>query len=145
MTIDIYHIADDPRKLTKTLGSGNLIGSYEVRMKEGGNVLRPSFTVSGGDLSHANYCYIPRYERYYFIDPPIVQPSGVWEMQCHVDVLMSHAAELKALTVTLDRSETIFNGYLPDAEYNAKGYRAIVAKQFPVALDDDNYVLITTG
>lgn len=148
MTIKLYTIVEDPKKLEKTLvdtGAGkNLIDSYTVNMKGGGDVLNPVFTLSGADLHAANYCYIARYGRYYFCETS-VNPAGVWTIKCHVDVLMSHATQLKGLTVTLDRSETIFNGYLPDSEYNAKGYRAIVARAFDKGLTNDNYILITTG
>ena len=148
MTIKLYNISDDPKKLEKTLtdeGTGkNLIDTYTVNMKGGGDVLNPVFTLSGADLHAANYCYIARFGRYYFCECS-VNPAGVWTIKCHVDVLMSHATQLKALTVTLDRSETIFNGYLPDPEYNAKGYRAIAAKTFANGLTSDNYILITTG
>lgn len=148
MTVKIYKIADDPRKITKSLvdvGAGkNLVGSYTVTMKQGGDVMNAHFTVSD-DVHDANYVYIADYGRYYFINDVKVSPTGVYEVSCHVDVLMSYAAQLKALTVTLDRSETIFNGYLPDSEYNAKGYRAIVAKAYSSGLTSDNFILITTG
>lgn len=149
MTIKIYNVTDDPKKLTKSLvdsGAGaNLIGSYDVQMKEGGDILSPSFTVTGSDLHVANYCYIARYGRYYFIDPPKVDPAGRWQMVCHCDVLMSHATQLKDLAVTLDRSETIFNGYLPDSEYNSLAYRQVAIKIFPQGLTNNEYILITTG
>lgn len=148
MTIKLYSLTDEPKKLEKSLidsgSDANLIGSYTVNMKGGGDVLNPRFTISGADLHTVNYCYIQRYGRYYFCEVS-VNPAGVWTIACHVDVLMSHASQLKEITVTLDRSETIFNGYLPDPEYNAKGYRAIAAKTFSSGLTSDNYILITTG
>lgn len=148
MTIKLYNISDDPKKLEKTLtdtGAGkNLIDTYTVNMKGGGDILNPVFTLSGADLHAANYCYIARYGRYYFCECS-VNPAGVWTIKCHVDVLMSHASQLKALTVTLDRSESLYNGYLPDSEYKSLGYRTVAIKQFPKGLTDDNYILITTG
>ena len=148
MTIKLYNISDDPKKLEKTLtdtGAGkNLIDTYTVNMKGGGDVLNPTFTLSGADLHAANYCYIARYGRYYFCECS-VNPAGVWTIKCHVDVLMSHASQLKTLTVTLDRSESLYNGYLPDSEYKSLGYRTVAIKQFPNGLTHDNYILITTG
>ena len=148
MTIKLYNISDDPKKLEKTLtdtGAGkNLIDTYTVNMKGGGDVLNPTFTLSGADLHDANYCYIARYGRYYFCECS-VNPAGVWTIKCHVDVLMSHASELAGLKITLERSESTFNGYLPDGEYISKGYRAIALKKFPNGLYNDNFILITTG
>ena len=149
MTIKLYSITDDPRSMVKSLvdsGTGaNLVASVDVHMKEGGDMINPTFTVSGSDLHGANYCYIARYGRYYYIRDLNVLPTGVWKVTCHVDVLMSYAAQIKGLTCTLDRSESLYNGYVPDAEYKSKGYRAIAMKKFPSGMYDDNFILITTG
>lgn len=148
MTVKLYTITQDPKTLTKTLidsGAGaNLVIDTDVNMKEGGDVLHPKFTVAGSDLHGVNYAYIPRYRRYYFARVT-VDPAGRWWIHCDVDVLMSHAAQLKSIPVTLERSETEFNGYLPDSEYTALGYRAIVAAKFPTGLTKDSYILMTTG
>ena len=144
MTIDLYTITDDPRKLEKTLTNSNLVLETNVNMKEGGDVLHPHFTIAGSDLHAVNYVYIARYGRYYFARTK-VDPAGRWIVDCDVDVLMSHAAQLKNLTVTVDRSESIYNGYLPDAQYKSLGYRTVATKIFPDGLTSNSYILITTG
>jgi len=149
MNIKLYTITDDPKNMTKTLidsgADANLIGTYTVTMKNLDDIFEPEFHLTGSDLHGANYAYIPRYGRYYFITVINVSPTGVWQFKAHVDVLMSHAAQLKELPCTLDRSESLFNGYVPDAEYKSKGYRAIAMKKFPSGMYDDNFILITTG
>ena len=104
---------------------------------------RPS--TANAALRTVNYIYNLSTTRYYFVEEVTVDPTGLYTYTCRIDVLMTYRTQLKALNVTLDRSETIFNGYLPDGEYTALGYRAIVCKAFPDALDDDSYVLMTTG
>lgn len=162
--LKFYWCSDDPRKMTKTLidsgsDSNLIVENNQINFKEGHDL--SEFTVTLRNTSNyrpfdrVNYVKVEKITtgiprpwdmvRYYFVDPPVRQPEGLYTFKCRLDVLMTYADQLKALTVTLDRSETIFNGYLPDSEYSALGYRAITCKAFPKALDNDSYVLMTTG
>lgn len=150
----LYRIKEDPRTLDKVLiDSGvnsNRITNVDCVFKEGRDFMNPVIVLRNPAnasrlIEDCNYIYDTGNNRYYFADPPIVKPNRVFEFHCHLDVLKTYAAQLKALTVTLERSETIFNGYLPDSEYTALGYRAIVAAKFPQGLTTDSYILMTTG
>lgn len=150
----LYRIQEDPRTLNKTLidsgANSNRITNVECVFKEGRDYMKPVIVLrnpasSTRTIEECNYIYDTGNNRYYFVDDLVVKPNRIFEYHCHLDVLKTFATQLKALNVTLDRSETIFNGYLPDSEYSALGYRAIVCKAFPDALDDDSYVLMTTG
>ena len=66
-------------------------------------------------------------------------------MHLREDVLYTFAAQIKDLTVTLDRSETIYNGYLPDSDYTALGYRSITCRAFDKGLTTNSFILMTTG
>ena len=162
--LKFYWCSDDPRKITKTLidtgEDSNLIAdNTQVNFKEGHGLFE--FTVTMRNTSNyrpfdrVNYIKVEKITtgiprpwdmvRYYFVDDIIRKPEGLYTFKCRLDVLMTYAAELKALTVTLDRSETIFNGYLPDAEFKSLGYRAIACVKFPQGLTNDSYILMTTG
>lgn len=152
-SIYLYKISDDYRALEKTLINGgaglNRIATFNVNFKEPHDMrkfvikYRPS--TANANLRTANYILNINTSRYYIIDDIVIDPTGLYTYTVHLDVLMTYAAQLKNLTVTLERSETIFNGYLPDSEYTALGYRAIAAVQFPYGLENDNFILITTG
>lgn len=155
-----YKITEDPRKLEKTLiisGAGsNLVAGLSINAKEGFDHMHPVFTFRAGAASNrvienANYIHIPNLPAsgdtgyYYFIDRIESGPTQYYKFYCHLDVLMTNAAKIKTLTCTLDRSETIFNGYLPDSEFKSLGYRAIACVKFPQGLTNDSYILMTTG
>lgn len=150
---DLHVIQDDPKCLVKTLissGTGQTrVATANITFKEGHGIqkfvikFRPPSGAS--TFREVNYIHNKGDNRYYIVDLVTVDPSNLITYECHLDVLMTYSEQLKVLSVTLDRSETIFNGYLPDGEYSALGYRAIVCKAFPDALDDDSYVLMTTG
>lgn len=153
-----YRVNSDPRQLNKFLGA--VLTTQNVNFKDGRDKLHPvielrydpSNTTVYPQFDQVNYVRIDtgisatQYKyRYYFIDKVIAERTGLFRIECRMDVLMTWQYYIKDLNVTLDRSETIFNGYLPDGEYSALGYRAITCKAFSDALDDDSYVLMTTG
>ena len=150
-----YKITEDPRKMVKTLidtgADRNIVFQRNMNFKQGQSKIDIVFTrmtegyADTNECRKVNYIHNSTLDLYYFVKEIKVLPTNIIEYICHLDVLMTYATQIKALNVTLDRSETIFNGYLPDSEYTALGYRAIVCKAFPDALDDDSYVLMTTG
>ena len=143
-TVKLYTVTDDAKVVSKSLGTATEFTS--VTIKETTDVTAPVLRIaSSSNLSGYNYCYIERYGRYYFINRIDTTPDGMWVIHCRCDVLMSYKSQIKALTGTLERSETVFNGYLNDSEYKALAYRKIVTKQFPTAMDNDCFILMTVG
>lgn len=158
ISANFYRITDDPKALTKSLTS--LLTTQSVVFKEGRDKLHPvielrydpSNTTVYPQFDQMNYVRIDtgvsaaQYKyRYYFIDNVTVTRTGLFRIECSMDVLMTWQYYIKDLTVTLDRSETIFNGYLPDGEFKSLGYRAIACVSFPESLSNDSYILMTTG
>lgn len=142
VTVKLYKVTDDERTVSKTLGTAK---EYSCTLKNEQEILSPDVTIQTSDnLSDYNYMYIERYGRYYFVKPSTT-PNGYWRLAGRVDVLMSHRSELLTLTGTLVRSEKIFNGYLNDPEYKALAYRKTVTKQFPHAMTEDCFILMTVG
>lgn len=150
----LYRIKEDPRTLDKTLidsgANANRITNVDCVFKEGRDYMRPVIVLrnpatSTRTIEECNYIYDTGNQRYYFVDDLVVKPNRIFEYHCHLDVLKTFASQLKALTVTLERSESDNNGYLPDSQYTALGYRAIVCEKFPQGLTTDSFVLMTTG
>lgn len=153
-----YRVNTDPKALNKSLGG--TLTTQQVNFKEGYDKLDPVIEIRYDpglsaiytQFDQVNYVRIEtsasnedfKY-RYYFVTKVSIDRTGLFRMQLHLDVLMTWQKFIKLLTVTLERSETIFNGYLPDSEYTALGYRAIVAAKFPQGLTQDSYILMTTG
>lgn len=142
IAVKLYKITDDERVVAKTLGTAK---EYDCVMKDETQILTPEIRIQTSDnLSDYNYAYIERYGRYYYVKPSTT-PNGFWRLTGRVDVLMSHKTELLKLTGTLKRSETTFNAYLNDSEYKAYAYRKVVTKQFPYAMTNDCFILMTVG
>lgn len=144
MNLELYTIADDPRVVSKTVGTA--VASFA-------DVPRASVTVMGGtvtvesatSLAGCNYAYISDFNRYYFIDQITAVREGLWSISLRVDVLMSFASDITALTGTINRNEDLADAYLADGKYISKVYRQITTKAFPNSMNADNIILMTVG
>ena len=65
-----------------------------------------------------NYCYIPAFNRYYFIQD-ITFDKGIWIVSCTVDVLASYKSEIGASSLYILRSSASSDPYLQDDYYPA--------------------------
>ena len=144
MDVITYTTTDEAEKVTKTLTNA---ATYEnVTMKDPTDTVHPVVTIqTTANLSSVNYMRIERYGRYYFVEKPIAVKNGVWELHCTSDPLMSFKDSLLNVSGTVTRSETLFNAYLNDPEYKAYAYSNIVTKQFPNAVNQDTFILMTVG
>ncbi len=144
ITIKLYNVSDDNEKINKTLGTAKEFTSSTI--KDQTDVTNITLRIQTTDnLSGYNYAYVSEYGRYYFIDKIETTPTGYWVLSCRCDVLMSFKDQLLQLDGTVTRSESLYNGYLNDSEYKALAYRKIVTKQFPTAVNQDTFILMTVG
>lgn len=155
LTCKLYKISDDPRALHKTLVdsglSQNRVNTVSVNVRGSSDFYNLTFSVQipstglRSTYASVNYIDCTTNGKKYFVTGCKIQPSMIAEYTCVEDVLATFETELKALNVTLERSESDNNGYLPDSQYTALGYRAIVCQKFPQGLTTDSFVLMTTG
>lgn len=61
-----------------------------------------------------NYCYIPEFKRYYFIENITSIRNNIWEIEMKVDVLMSYKDIILGQEVLVSRNEKTFNSMLVD-------------------------------
>lgn len=102
MTITLYTITDDPRKVGKTLGSGTAVTGELVLPTEMEN---PSIRLSTSEVGTNNYVYIPAFGRYYFIVNKSFDNGGAIILHCRVDVLESFKAGIFNLRCNVIRQE----------------------------------------
>lgn len=114
------------------------------------SLMNPTFklNVTGNPVGF-NYCYVPSFERYFFINDWSYE-SGFWYASCTCDVLASWKTEIGAGTHYILRSASAYDGAISDNMYPAK-MSGIEEISTPVQgnpfswLSDHSYILGIVG
>ena len=131
-------------------------------LRKGTSVIDPVIVVhtDGSPLwaNGVNYVHIPEFGRYYYItnmiaidgtweSPTQVNPTQLWEIHMHVDVLMSYASEIKQQTAIVARQEQKYNLMLDDGIFMAYQDPKVQTKYFSVSgpFEKQEFVLIVAG
>ena len=130
-----------------------------ITMKEGTSITNPVITLCASDqnVCIANYAYIPKFHRYYYIED-VVNIGGhrfdeanqrdlyLWEIHLKCDVLMSHKSDIIDQTVIFKRSQAHYNLYLNDDRIQIDNRPHIYTRPFPNHLTNEcTYVLLIAG
>lgn len=145
MELQIGYTKNDNNNINKEF---TILQTVQATLKDDTSLLNPSFMISGielSNLSEINYVYVPAFKRYYFVNDIVALKGYVYNIDCSVDVLMSHKEEIMLVTGTVKRAENNSNGYIIDSDYQSLCYSNIVTKKFPNAMNNDTFILLTVG
>lgn len=139
MVIHFYNTPSANNQITKTL----------VDYKEVEGTLRDGeFSISAPVIrlqmnpQNFNYCYVPQFQRYYFIRDIRVARNNLFFMSLEVDVLMSFRAEILALNALIAKQENAGNPY-GDGQFKTEARTDTTQYEFENPFSDGEYVLIT--
>jgi len=144
MNITLYVNNSERQALNKSLSQGfQIMGS----LRHETSVLKPNILIEATNPTGFNYCYIPEFGRYYFIDNFTSIRTNLWRMECSVDVLMTFKDAISNLNVIVSDNTN------PDQEQYMSGdvwATTVKAKtdmvNFPNGLlENGEYILITAG
>lgn len=144
MEIILYINSSEKQAINKTLSLAlTLTGS----LRGESSVINPSFQIQYGNPTSFNYCYIPLFGRYYFINNITSVRNNIWRIDCEVDVLMSFRTQILNLDVivsdsTNEGSEPYFTGNVWQTTVKTK---TDIINFSNGLLDDGEYILITSG
>lgn len=144
MEIVLYVTGSESNALDKVLQN-----SYELQgsLRSESSIINPTFLVQANNVTQYNYCFIPDFNRYYFITDIVSIRTNLWRVSCRVDVLMSFKTQILNLDVTISDATA------PDIETykNGEQWQALVKTKTDVInfpnglLDNGEYILITSG
>lgn len=135
MTITFYKTTSPKQQVNKSLTNAT---NLNVQLKTPTDMLKPIIILGGVDLTSYNYCYIPDFNRYYYISNATTEYNNISGRECSVDVLMSHSNEIKQLNAIVERQQNFYNLYLPDLRipnYAYKRTQTIVFPNQPFAIE----------
>lgn len=93
-------------------------------LRRGSSIMTPVLefdfgTTSDGNPIEYNYCYMPSFNRYYFIEDWTYSGS-LWIATCIVDVLATYKDEIGSTSLYILRASGDSDGRVPDTMYPAK-------------------------
>lgn len=112
---------------TKQPATSNALQTIEINFNTPCSVVNPVLEIDSSLFQQKNvflynYCYIPHFKRYYYIDD-WVWSLGLWTAACHVDVLASwrndiFQQQLYIMRSTYDSSgRVLYDGNVADSKY----------------------------
>lgn len=149
MNITLYNVSDNALKVSKNLGAGTTITN--VIPTDGTTILDPTFKLSSEKVPTSfNYCYVPAWNRWYFIKNIAYDIGQVAYITCHVDVLYTYKNKLNDPTFNFVRGVNKVNevddGLYPLSDYElVRTYRMDGWDELNVTANDTNYLLQVVG
>lgn len=117
MKIYFYNFAKKENSTAQPTGAGT---EYSCSIKTPSSLLSPIIELNINGVPGFNYCYIPDFNRYYYITS-VTYNRGLWEMQTRVDVLASFKTAISTISLFVTRSSYAKTGSLIDTLYPATG------------------------
>ena len=140
--------------LYKNLSENNVIGkslaqirSVECNFKNDVSIINPTLILSYTDsILNSNYCFIPKFNRYYFIDEIIPITGDRSIIKCRVDVLESFKDDIKSLTAIINKQETIADKFIDDGSWIVENKDFLQSYNFSNGFNNSGeFILITAG
>lgn len=145
MEIKLYKTSSPRKKLVKELTDGiTLVGTLRAQS----SVMSPTFTVQDIAVVGYNYCYIPDFGRWYYINGIDALRSNLYELSLGIDVLMTYAAEIRNNMAIIDRTEngSTANVYIDNGTFVNTSKLETATYNFSGGFNDTpEYILITAG
>lgn len=120
MKVIFYREFNKERESTKVPPPGTPEIVMDGTLKERTDIIAPTIKI---DLKASpqfayNYCYIPQFERYYFVNNYVYEPP-FWEINLTCDVLASHRKYIGLTMAYVARSASEWDGTVVDTMYPA--------------------------
>lgn len=129
VAMNFYNNSAEPNRVDKTTYLKSLF-SLEGTLRESCDIINPSILIEREEFINANYCYIPNFNRYYFIDKITSVKNKLWRIDLSVDVLMTYKDKIKTLNSYVSRQENEYDPMLNDELYPTQVDNTIEAIEF---------------
>ena len=149
MNITLYKNSSPINKVSKSLGNEKNLGNSCILIDDT-SIIEPTIMIGGfkkiDDFADYNYCYIPQFKRYFFINDITACKNGYVKMLLKCDVLMSFKSDILNSTQLVTRQKNQGKMYLANADWTVDGRTYLRSQYFNenhFAPQNDSFVLIT--
>ena len=145
MTITIAKCFDDHEYVDK---SYTVVGTLEnVHVKDDSSIVDPTFIIHTRSDLGFNYVIVPSWGRKYYVRNITVVDGVRLAVECHVDVLASFSAGIRACTGIVDKQENMSGEakYIDDGSYVMECRDKMESYNFNNGFTSSAHILITAG
>ena len=145
MEIKLYKTSSPRKKLVKDLTDGiTLTGTLRGQS----SIMSPSLQIQDIAVIGYNYCYIPDFGRYYYINGINALRANLFDLSLGIDVLMTYAKAIRNNAAIIDKVQPQKGAmpYINDGSFVStnKMYQTII--NFSGGFNDNGeFILITAG
>lgn len=142
MKITLYNTTSPYNCINKTLTDST---DFEVKLKDSTSISKPTLLLNTSlDLSVYNYCYIPKFKRYYFLTDIIIQRQNLFIINLDIDVLESYKNDILNSTAYISQTVNSNPYYNRDYETEIRKKCTIYKSSITNELNN-NIIMVTVG
>ena len=145
MEIKLYKTSSPRKKLVKELSDGlTLVGTLRAQS----SVMSPTFTLQDTAVVGYNYCYIPDFGRYYYINGINALRANLFDLSLGIDVLMTYSEAIRNNAAIVDKVQPQYAAmpYINDGSYVSTNKMEQSVINFSNGFNDaGEFILITAG
>lgn len=142
MLLKLYNTNSETNRINKVLTDET---EFDVRLKDKSSVVNPVLVLKSETYINFNYAYIPKFQRYYFVDDISVFPNKMYLLTLRCDVLTSFKDDiLKSYARIVEQTNS--NAYY-DSNLKSEVRKEVDTYMSDVSFDltADSMVLVTIG
>ena len=113
MEVKFYYNKSDERQIFKELVDGVTL---EGNLRDSSSIISPTIMFTSEEVMRYNFCYIPQWQRYYFVRDIQSYRNNLYVVSLECDVLMSFKGDIANFQVVVDKQTMSENGdeYIDD-------------------------------
>lgn len=145
MQVQFSYNKSDERQIFKELISGVTL---EGKLRDDSSIVSPTIMFESDAVMRYNFCYIPQWQRYYFVRDVVSYRSNLYIVSLECDVLMSFKNDIANFEVVVDKQTMSSNGdeYIDDGSLVCDNYMFNRIYNFARGFNNSpQYILITAG
>lgn len=143
--IKFYYNRSDERQIFKDIIDGETLTGV---LRDSSSIINPVIVFESDAVLRYNFCYIPQFQRYYFIRNVECYRNQLWIVTMECDVLMSFKNDIANCQVVVDKQTMSINGdeYIDDGSLVSDNYMFnTVYDYFNGFNENPTFILITAG
>lgn len=145
MQVQFSYNKSDERQIFKTLVTGVTL---QGTLRDDSSIISPSILFQSSDVMRYNFCYIPEWQRYYFVRNVTSYRNNLYLVEMECDVLMSFKNDIANFEVVVDKQTMESNGdeYIDDGSLVCDNYMFNRVYNYSTGFNNSpEYILITAG